>query len=127
MIGPPSCGERYSGTTLSSDMAYTGIGTALPRQDRFAEALSYLSREVHRPQYSVAFGLYPAEKSRRRTSAGSSGVICRRCTRWCSLLRYVRDRADGAEGPQAQETAECGMSLLRTRRDTSPAPLMPGM
>lgn len=52
------------------DMAYTGIGTALLRQDRFGEAMSNFRLGNNRPQYSTAFGLY-----RREVMAQSFGKV----------------------------------------------------
>ena len=43
---------------LNFDMAYTGIGTALLRQDSFAAAMASFKLGNNRPQYSAAFGLY---------------------------------------------------------------------
>jgi len=40
------------------DMAYTGIGRALMRQDRFREAMTYFSMKFDRPNYSKAFQQY---------------------------------------------------------------------
>ncbi|MCK9526785.1 MAG: NHL repeat-containing protein, partial [Limnochordia bacterium] len=52
------------------DMAYTGIGTALLRQDRFAEAMANFRLGNNRPQYSTAFALY-----RREVMAASFGSV----------------------------------------------------
>jgi len=40
------------------DMAYTGIGRALMRQDRFREAMDYFAQKFDRPNYSKAFRQY---------------------------------------------------------------------
>ena len=46
---------------LNFDLAYTGIGRALLRQDRFAEAMANFRLGSNREQYSEAFGLYRRE------------------------------------------------------------------
>jgi tetratricopeptide (TPR) repeat protein len=46
---------------LNYDLAYTGIGRALLRQDRFAEAMANFRLGSNREQYSEAFGLYRRE------------------------------------------------------------------
>lgn len=90
---------------LNSDMAYTGIGTALLRQDRFAEALSYFKLGSNRPQYSVAFGLY-----RREVMAENFGkVVAVLFAAAVALVFFIKVRPRlgqmALKGPQAQETA----------------------
>ena len=46
---------------LNYDLAYTGIGRALLRQDRFAEAMTSFRLGSNREQYSKAFSLYRRE------------------------------------------------------------------
>jgi len=46
---------------LNYDLAYTGIGSALLRQDRFAEAMANFRLGNNREQYSKAFSLYRRE------------------------------------------------------------------
>lgn len=68
---------------LNSDMAYTGIGTALLRQDRLADAMTFFRLGQNREQYSVAFGLYRREVMAQNfgkvvavTFTMVAGVIC---------------------------------------------------
>lgn len=55
---------------LNHDMAYTGIGTALLRQDLFAEAMANFRLGNNREQYSKAFSLY-----RREVMAANFGKV----------------------------------------------------
>lgn len=73
---------------LNSDMAYTGIGNALLRQDRFAEAMSFFRLGSNRPQYSVAFGLY-----RREVMAQNFGrVVAVLLTAAAALVFFIQIR-----------------------------------
>src|SRR5690606_42062283 len=59
---------------LNYDLAYTGIGSALLRQDRFAEAMANFRLGNNREQYSKAFSLYRREvmADRKSTRLNSS-------------------------------------------------------
>lgn len=55
---------------LNYDLAYTGIGRALLRQDQFAAAMASFRLGSNREQYSKAFGLY-----RREVMAANFGKV----------------------------------------------------
>lgn len=60
---------------LNYDMAYTGIGTALLRQDAFAAAMQNFRLGNNRPQYSAAFALYRREVMARNFGLVAGGIL----------------------------------------------------
>jgi len=60
---------------LNYDMAYTGIGTALLRQEHFAEAMANFRLGNNREQYSKAFGLYRGEVMAQNFGKVMSGIF----------------------------------------------------
>ena len=95
------------------DMAYTGIGTALLRQDCFADAMMNFCLGNNRPQYSTAFALY-----RREVMAASFGkvmlgifALMAAIVAWVKLRPRLKALRPGVE--QQSEVAATGSGPVR--------------
>lgn len=84
------------------DFAYTGIGKALLRQGKYAEAMAHFELGMDKPNYSKAYVLYRKEVLREYFAFGATSAIV--LVLFIMIWRRFRKKRGGNQGVSIEQT-----------------------